>query len=557
MCSLMYKMAIIDDNRRELRYVQGALEWEKYQIDVVGTFFNPLLALEEIPKLMPDIILSDIVMPQMNGFQLVAKALEYNPDLLTVFMSCHEDFEYARAAVDMRACSYLLKPLIIEELEETIAKTVSRLNQREAERTKNDFMEKIFFQSLETLQEQFFFELCNGAFSNIQDIHGKMKLLELDRHIIDLICAVTIKFQQQKEHLQKTEAWKEYYNFFFSRKMLSSHFSFAKSVQLFSKSSEQLSCLLFFPKEEDLVPLKRCIDETATRLVEEITANINREVAVGISNFSFELLQADTLYSQSLAALNTNFFTEINPIIWYHEIEEPQVDAPPKVGVTVQEIATGIKALFISGSRDEIGAFIDKLFSSNYYHSENRIRGLAFTLLTIVELQLSEDGIKFSELFPDSMGLWNKVLTFDKYYNIKQLLSNVIFETIQFQKKQNSSKGRQLVSDIKKVIEENYAEPITVSEIAAKVFFSASYSNNVFRSITGKSIFEYLTEYRIKKAMHLLKMPSCKISTVAEQVGYNNKSHFSLIFKKYVGHTPADYRRMMVHSEGENNDEQE
>ena len=117
MCSLMYKMAIIDDNRRELRYVQGALEWEQYQIDVVGTFFNPVLALEEIPKLMPDIILSDIVMPQMNGFQLVEKALEYNPDLLTVFMSCHEDFEYARAAVDMRACSYLLKPLIIEELE--------------------------------------------------------------------------------------------------------------------------------------------------------------------------------------------------------------------------------------------------------------------------------------------------------------------------------------------------------------------------------------------------------------------------------------------------------
>ena len=107
------------------------------------------------------------------------------------------------------------------------------------------------------------------------------------------------------------------------------------------------------------------------------------------------------------------------------------------------------------------------------------------------------------------------------------------------------------------MIAENYAEPITVSEIAAKVFFSASYSNNVFRSITGKSIFEYLTEYRIKKAMHLLKMPSCKISAVAEQVGYNNKSHFSLIFKKYVGHTPADYRRMMVHNEGEGYDEWE
>ena len=79
MYSLMYKMVIIDDNRRELRYVQGALEWENYQIDVVGTFYNPLLALEEIPKLLPDIILTDIVMPQINGFQLVAKALEYNP----------------------------------------------------------------------------------------------------------------------------------------------------------------------------------------------------------------------------------------------------------------------------------------------------------------------------------------------------------------------------------------------------------------------------------------------------------------------------------------------
>ncbi|SFJ93050.1 two-component system, response regulator YesN [Paenibacillus sp. UNC496MF] len=99
-----------------------------------------------------------------------------------------------------------------------------------------------------------------------------------------------------------------------------------------------------------------------------------------------------------------------------------------------------------------------------------------------------------------------------------------------------------IVSRIKAIVAAKYRETITVQEIAGEVFLSLSHANNIFKSKTGLKIFDYLTEYRMERAKSLLRHPDSKIYQVAMQVGYTNKSHFCLVFRKHAGVSPSEYK---------------
>ncbi|MDG0808626.1 response regulator transcription factor [Cohnella rhizosphaerae] len=99
-----------------------------------------------------------------------------------------------------------------------------------------------------------------------------------------------------------------------------------------------------------------------------------------------------------------------------------------------------------------------------------------------------------------------------------------------------------IVMQIKRIVAERYQEPLTVQDIADELYLSLSHTNNIFRRKTGQKIFDYLTAYRMERAKALLRQPDSKIYCVAQTVGYANKSHFCLVFKKHSGRTPSEYK---------------
>ncbi|MBB6735576.1 response regulator transcription factor [Cohnella zeiphila] len=103
-----------------------------------------------------------------------------------------------------------------------------------------------------------------------------------------------------------------------------------------------------------------------------------------------------------------------------------------------------------------------------------------------------------------------------------------------------------IVSQIRSIVAARFQEAITVQEIADEVFLSLSHANNIFKSKTGQKIFDYLTDFRMERAKSLLRHPDCKIYQVARQVGYSNKSHFCLVFRKHTGQTPSEYKEQFM-----------
>ena len=127
--------------------------------------------------------------------------------------------------------------------------------------------------------------------------------------------------------------------------------------------------------------------------------------------------------------------------------------------------------------------------------------------------------------------------------DVKQWIYNVFKTVKEHLAEKNIVKNVRIVNAIKEFIKNNYNEQISINDISKAVYFSGRYANSLFKKETGKTIFDYVIEYRMEKAKKLLREQDSKVALVAEAVGYTNNSYFCLSFKKIVGMTPAEYKR--------------
>ena len=182
----------------------------------------------------------------------------------------------------------------------------------------------------------------------------------------------------------------------------------------------------------------------------------------------------------------------------------------------------------------------EKYLAPTGMYSEKYVRTLLLAVLQSIELVYAEAGKKFRDAAAVS-GLpaaerWTSIA------DVARTL-DALLETAAAQLQVDYKTEYELMVDnIKAIIADQYREPITVQTIADQVYLSPSRINSIFKAITGRTIFDYLTEYRMEKAKELLKDPYSRIYLVAQQVGYANKSHFCLVFRKYTGLTPSEYK---------------
>jgi len=369
--------------------------------------------------------------------------------------------------------------------------------------------------SLAAKREDFYEDLVNGAFESRQQISEQMAKLRLSPSENITYCVIsTHNLRKESSNLQ---IW-----------------------WLRERADRQIGIL--------------CVDHTGlgddsalTTIKEELTAMALKSpyTTMGVSKFCKDPLLMPELYAQSVKALEVVRFAGSCPIIYYQEIEEA-ASKTNNENIKLESLLAKLKAMWLTGSRRDIEAFVDDALKRTPFPDEYQVRSLTFTIINLLEMELETSTLSLENLFGSRTDIYRKVSTFDRYFDIRQWLINIIYEAIAYQKQESLSPKGNIVAKIKDIIKKQHTEISTVAEIAGQLFFSVSYISHVFKESTGKTIIEYLTEYRINKAMHLLLQPEAKIGTILEQVGFKNKSHFTLIFKKHTGYTPAEYRKRMT-----------
>lgn len=510
------KLLIIDDEQLTREGLFQNIDWKSLRINEVLLADDGINALILAKEHKPEIILSDIRMPRMNGIQLVNKIYEFLPDSNIIFMSGYSDKEYLKAAIKLRAISYVEKPLNQNELEAAILEAVYKVETTKRQKKSTAY-------HLHGQSSQLALLLTLNDKSNQPHIISLIEHLGLPITERTYITTCLINFQTPISKLTGAIAD-----------------AFAKWQEILAKNNFFL--LYAFKNDKHLIAHIYKNGKPAENLIYSVCSKL-QEILVGFCRFFIAIgttikgpTEVYKSYHLAVILLQSSFFSEYNEILSRTNSK------------TDSELW-----------RDQIPAFIQALNEKNLDNSKEIAKSLYSNLKncqTLLPNQVKDIYYKYFIQIENCL-IKNQLFQYDDYqvtestwetisncHTLKDL-HHLLLEKLEFlfQTLQEGIIENPVVYQIKDFICKNYSIPtLSVKDIGGHVYLSSSYVCTLFKTETGKTLNQYLTEYRINMAKQLLDGSHYKITDISFKIGYSDGNYFSKTFKKYVGLSPSEYR---------------
>ena len=517
---MSYKVLIADDEENIRMGIADNCSWEEYGIVQVLTACNGQEALELILNEKPDIVITDIKMPVMDGLELIHKAAGLYPDTLFVILSGYDDFDFARTALKHNAIDYLLKPCSLESIHELLKNAVARLNER---KEKKEFLQKILddYQELESrLEEQAFKDyIINPVtrreslteytpYNFLKDQSFRLLLLHTD-NTAQAVCTFSL-MQISREILQKT------------------HRIFLCTIC----SSQVLLVLEYLPYpglRKDLLEIKEAFRKYYGHSI---------TIAAGEKTTLDKVKES---YRNLLTYLHSQFFIGNDNIITTFDL--PSISKP----LSVNNFQTEFLELAIkSGNHKELDEILNQLFNQLNDLEYNVEQIKAFSVQVYLYIIQQVDTREYMQ-YLDKIIQINNCTTLSSIHSILQETAHTIISAM-YENVQRST--HEMIKKIMLLIDEHLAdEKLTLSFIANEILYvNVDYLGKLFKTETGEKFSKYVTDKRIKKAKELfLSDPSIAVNEVARLTGFGfNAQYFSKVFKSCTGYTPKEYHNKFL-----------
>lgn len=543
----MLKTFLVEDEVVIREMIKKMIPWEQYGFEMAGEASDGEMALPLILKSKPDLLITDIKMPFMDGLTLCKLVKKELPDIKIVILSGYDDFNYAKQAISIGVEDYLLKPItknaFIERLEEIH-------NRYEHEKTQKEYYEKfkLEMQEYERNASRDFFESLVRADFDLEEIYRRADRLNLDivaeayNILIFTPDASDSSYNSSEGYSDwEAEVHKKIENYFLSHPvaMLFRHqvFSYAILVKGQRDTIKKNTC--------------ECV-ETIQKIMEETRANVDWFVAVGE--------EADRLskIKQSYhTAARTYAFRYLydGHILYYNMLEQvkensadtSKTEAVQLKNVNINALNPEILQKFLSsGLEDEVDSFVH-----DYFHAIGRepMESLVFRNYVVLN-------VRFSVLsFLKKIGYDDTELSREETDDVVKKTSQsteasvayaeeVLKRAIAIRDENAGSQNRSVLKQAIDFIDGHYMdEEISLNRVAHAANVSANHFSALFSQNMGQTFIEYLTSLRMDKAKELLRCTSKRSSEIAGEVGYKDAHYFSYLFKKTQGMTPSEYRK--------------
>ena len=522
----MLRIMIVDDElviRKGLRKMIANLQGDYL---VVADAENGQESIEKAKSVSPDLIITDIKMPDMTGLELIRTLKTDLKDTKYVILSGYGEFEYAREAIELGVISYLLKPVSRKKLAAALEQVYRKTAREEA-----DEKEKRL-QKIETLLYQGVYGSQKKAFESLNPYLNKNML-----HTAVLICRKESMFQWRRkktEDIPKTtgnetdlqEIWNRYC------KTVRSYLEKQRAGYAASDTGEMALILETMSMAE----------------VHNITHVLAGQADTG-------RLESVIFFTSDTACNETDEKSLFDQVFWSRELsfyyetgKMNRWNGDMPVPLTIDRIQGDLS--------EEICRELEKKEAEKAYRviektiwkfREERIlpRDVVRYFQGIFRLsigKLMENGYLDYGQDPILDEAVLQVMDCQSAQEVVAVSGNIIDEIIRKEYVQGQS-GDRVVQEVKRYIQEHYAEKITLQILADHVYLSGKYVSDLFKQVSGKTITEYVTEVRILQAKQLLRQMNRKIYEVSELVGYTDAKYFVKAFKKETGMSPKEYQR--------------
>lgn len=518
------KLLIADDEELTRIGVVSSIDWKELGIDEVLQADDGIHGLEMAQKYQPEIILCDVRMPRMDGITMLNHVKHLLPDSVVIFMSGYSDKEYLKAAIRLKAVSYIEKPLNPHDIREAVLDAIKVYNQnKHTQRGKT-------LHSLET-SSHLAALLSSPYVSNTPRIRELCSELDISFSTNTTFTVFIVKMDGMTEisQLLRTELYSKFEAFL-------NHFG------MHALPMEKRGKYLIYFVYGNVSLFQSEIRKIGNFLIE--SCNFLDKYMVIASESYVGVEQAYLSYANAVVLLENSFFYPRNSFLSAFDIknfpEQAQISSDTFVDTFSEAFASALQA------RDEFACTrtleqIQQSCSCNSKLLQGQIKDFYYKLLFILF-----DARKQLLLQSSEKTLATEVIdTCFCYHDLHNALQSQVRQY--FADASSISSENKTITIIKEYISQNYQnETLSVKDISTHVFLSTSYVCTFFKNETRQTLNQYLTEYRMEKAKALLADPRYKITDISAKVGYSDGNYFGKSFKKYCGLSPSEYRESIL-----------
>lgn len=534
------KVFLVEDEMVIRRGIKNSIDWEKEGYIFCGEASDGELAYPMIIKEKPDILITDIRMPFMDGLELCKLVKKELPNIKILILSGYDEFDYAKEAIRLEVTEYLLKPISSGKLLEAL-NGVSESIRREKE--DKDLVRKYMEEMRENTEhekQKFFEQMIAGNLSMADALEtGKKYEMNLSAGMYNLLL---FRFTLGEENRKSGELLGEAE---YAIEKLTERLEY---VFEFQRGVEGWAFLLMADNEEQM---SERVKELSKDL-EEIMKNYSTIAYFGgIGQPVARLRELEESFREAERALAARFTMELNRIISVEDIRMAQnVDTLDDIEITsfgeIEKTRTMLEKFLNNGAEDEIDEFVDVYINELPEENLKSVLMRQYIIMDayIVMMSFCEkiEGIE-GEMQAQSEELKNSMKTSQTLEEIKNYIRMLLKKIIGVRDTISGRRYSDIIEIAKDQIRKTYmSDEISLNTIAAEVGMSPSYFSSIFSKEMGKTFVEYLTEIRMDRAKELLMCSSMKTSEIGYEVGYKDPHYFSYIFKKTQNCTPKEFR---------------
>lgn len=536
------RLLIAEDELWLRKRLVSTIDWSSYGISEVYEAEDGGEALEIALKEKPDIVITDIRMPELSGIDLMKKLNENSIFSKMIVVSGYDDFEYAQGALRMGAINYLLKPVDEEELLDSVKRCVEELKKEKNKETVFDKQSAASEMLMEHIYEDLIFETSEKRTEEL--------LQKLSRKEIGFpFQSAAVVNMQVREHTffvndkVKSDMWSVYQ---WLRRNLQED---CYECQYLYMRGSQIVLLLFGddPEAKFMERVENWVQLILEALQKEL--NISLFMAAGdvTDDFSgihrsYEMAQKKIKEKRAeekriLALRNQETEQELNTRFddVYGEYDFKLLIKEIRNGDS-EKAQTELQAILQSSSRRLQSADMMKL-QLFYMNFINRIAGAC---LPECEAYADELAMQCMTVMRELIYIGSDTIVTEMWDCLRKFVEKLV----EVYQENNGKRKHWMIDQVLQYVEENYNTALSTRDIAGRFFMNTSYFSKLFHGQMGCTFSNYLINVRVEKAKMMLTQTNMKLYDIAEAVGYTNVQYFSTIFKEKEGLTPSAFRQM-------------
>lgn len=527
-----YKLLIADDEYWTREKLRGIIEWEKYNITFLEPAKNGEEVLERMAAEAPDILISDINMPIVNGVELIEKISEQYPAVITFIVSGYDDFQYVKSTMKAGAINYLLKPINRADLIQAVSEAMDLINRRQEQELLDQTTRQQQQQISSIMQDQEYSRLIDkdekGSLSNLSvnlnletagysfvllKIHNMQKAMDVFNQDINLL-----SYQVKKQLREAVKAEMIVFN----------HATKSNEFIIISHAKEAHS------------------HHAALHYTKILETVFQSPVTIVRNDYSYSIESFHHAYTQAISLLMTRKYVAKSEII-ADDKHSQKLQQQHRRKLLSDEVAKQITIFLKAGNKSEIEAVIRKCLTLEYDKNvtyldvKQMIRQLNSILLSNAPLVSLDpaDMINIESLIDEAQKSVDRLDPELLIASECNIVANIVADPRSSVK---CDTMEEIVRQVKDYIDSHYFEELSLTILADKFAAESSYLSKSFKQYSGENLMIYIARKRIEQAIRYIEEGRLSLSEISFLVGYDDYTYFSRVFKKILGTSPRDYK---------------